>query len=199
MTSQPLVLKCVLLGDTGAGKSSLASRWIHGRFDPDPGTTIGAAYLTRRLTVENRTVKIELWDTAGQERYRALIPMYYRSASVAILVFDATEPPQETIRQVQEWIECLESAAPKAIIAVAGNKCDLCETILRDKPRIPNVHADVAFWTSAKTNENVDTLFVEAIQRAALVKTVKATDTPTPPLNIDTRHQIRQRCTSCRP
>lgn len=40
--------------------------------------TIGAAFLTQAVVLEDATVKFEIWDTAGQERYRSLAPMYYR-------------------------------------------------------------------------------------------------------------------------
>ena len=41
-------------------------------------STIGAAFLTQTVCLEDITVKFEIWDTAGQERYHSLAPMYYR-------------------------------------------------------------------------------------------------------------------------
>ena len=52
--------------------------------------TIGAAFLTQTVALDDATVKFEIWDTAGQERYRSLAPMYYRGASAAIVVYDIT-------------------------------------------------------------------------------------------------------------
>jgi GTPase SAR1 family protein len=37
--------------------------------------TIGAAFLTQAVVLDDTTVKFEIWDTAGQERYRSLAPM----------------------------------------------------------------------------------------------------------------------------
>ncbi len=53
-------------------------------------STIGAAFLTQTLTVNDVTVKFEIWDTAGQERYHSLAPMYYRGAAAAVIVYDIT-------------------------------------------------------------------------------------------------------------
>ena len=53
-------------------------------------STIGAAFLTQTLAVNETTVKFEIWDTAGQERYHSLAPMYYRGAAAAIIVYDIT-------------------------------------------------------------------------------------------------------------
>lgn len=53
-------------------------------------STIGAAFFSSTLSVNNATVKFEIWDTAGQERYHSLAPMYYRGAAAAIIVYDIT-------------------------------------------------------------------------------------------------------------
>lgn len=53
-------------------------------------STIGAAFFSQILAVNDATVKFEIWDTAGQERYHSLAPMYYRGAAAAIIVYDIT-------------------------------------------------------------------------------------------------------------
>jgi len=45
---------------------------------------------TKSVSTQNGPVKLQLWDTAGQERYHALAPLYYRGASVAVVVYDIT-------------------------------------------------------------------------------------------------------------
>lgn len=55
-------------------------------------STIGAAFFSQTLAVNDATVKFEIWDTAGQERYHSLAPMYYRGAAAAIIVYDITTP-----------------------------------------------------------------------------------------------------------
>mmetsp|Transcript_5465 Transcript_5465/g.19941 ORF Transcript_5465/g.19941 Transcript_5465/m.19941 type:complete len:127 (+) Transcript_5465:454-834(+) len=82
--------KLVLLGDMGAGKSSLVLRFVKGQFFDYQESTIGAAFLTQTVAVNDHTVKFEIWDTAGQERYHSLAPMYYRGAAAAIIVYDVT-------------------------------------------------------------------------------------------------------------
>eukprot|EP01018_Ginkgo_biloba_P006824 Gb_38734 [translate_table: standard] len=75
----------------GAGKSSLVLRFVKGQFlDYQVESTIGAAFFSQTLAVNETTVKFEIWDTAGQERYHSLAPMYYRGAAAAIIVYDVT-------------------------------------------------------------------------------------------------------------
>lgn len=50
--------------------------------------TIGAAFFTQLLSLNEATVKFDIWDTAGQERYHSLAPMYYRGAAAAVVVYD---------------------------------------------------------------------------------------------------------------
>ena len=83
-------IKLVLLGESAVGKSSLVLRFVKGQFHEYQESTIGAAYLSQTVCLDDTTVKFEIWDTAGQERYESLAPMYYRGAQAAIVVFDIT-------------------------------------------------------------------------------------------------------------
>lgn len=53
-------------------------------------STIGAAFFTQVLSLNEATIKFDIWDTAGQERYHSLAPMYYRGAAAAVVVYDIT-------------------------------------------------------------------------------------------------------------
>ena len=73
-------------------QSSLVLRFVKDQFDDYRESTIGAAFLTQTISLdENTTVKFEIWDTAGQERYKSLAPMYYRNANCAVVVYDVTQ------------------------------------------------------------------------------------------------------------
>lgn len=87
--------------------------------------TIGAAFVKQSVDLpDGSKVRFEIWDTAGQERYRSLAPMYYRDASVALVVYDITTP--ESYRGAQSWVKELERRGEAGvIIALAGNKADL--------------------------------------------------------------------------
>src|SRR5438046_6448319 len=78
---------------SNASQSSLVLRFVKDQFDDYRESTIGAAFLTQTISLdENTTVKFEIWDTAGQERYKSLAPMYYRNANCAVVVYDITQP-----------------------------------------------------------------------------------------------------------
>mmetsp|Transcript_8974 Transcript_8974/g.33009 ORF Transcript_8974/g.33009 Transcript_8974/m.33009 type:complete len:139 (-) Transcript_8974:444-860(-) len=97
--SKNLRIKLVLLGDSAVGKSCLVLRFVRGQFDPSSKVTVGAAFLSQTVVLQDSTtVKFEIWDTAGQERYASLAPLYYRGASAACVVYDITTP--ETFAKV---------------------------------------------------------------------------------------------------
>ncbi|XP_020866027.1 ras-related protein RABF2b [Arabidopsis lyrata subsp. lyrata] len=97
----------VLLGDVGAGKSSLVLRFVKDQFVEFQESTIGAAFFSQTLAVNDATVKFEIWDTAGQERYHSLAPMYYRGAAAAIIVFDVTN--QASFERAKKWVQELQA------------------------------------------------------------------------------------------
>lgn len=53
-------------------------------------SNISATFVNHAVQSNDKFVKFDIWDTAGQERYRSLVPMYYRGAQAAIIVYDIT-------------------------------------------------------------------------------------------------------------
>jgi len=107
----------VLLGDTAVGKSCLVVRFVRDEFFEFQEPTIGAAFLTQTVSLDDATVKFEIWDTAGQERYRSLAPMYYRGAAAAIVVYDITN--KDSFNGAKSWVKELQRRGdPNVIIAL---------------------------------------------------------------------------------
>ncbi|XP_020845655.1 ras-related protein Rab-5B [Phascolarctos cinereus] len=154
--------KLVLLGESAVGKSSLVLRFVKGQFHEYQESTIGAAFLTQSVCLDDTTVKFEIWDTAGQERYHSLAPMYYRGAQAAIVVYDITN--QETFARAKTWVKELQrQASPSIVIALAGNKADLANKRMVEYEEA-QAYADdnslLFMETSAKTAMNVNDLFL---------------------------------------
>ncbi|KAL2734070.1 ras-related protein Rab-5C [Vespula squamosa] len=154
--------KLVLLGESAVGKSSLVLRFVKGQFHEYQESTIGAAFLTQTVCLDDTTVKFEIWDTAGQERYHSLAPMYYRGAQAAIVVYDITN--QDTFVRAQTWVKELQrQASPSIVIALAGNKADLTNkrVVEYDEAQAYADENGLLFMeTSAKTAMNVNDIFL---------------------------------------
>jgi len=175
MAAKTLNFKLVLLGDAAVGKSSCVERFVKNEFFEFQQPTIGAAFLTQTVAVDDYIVKFEIWDTAGQERYRSLAPMYYRGAAAALVVYDITS--QESFQGAKTWIEELQrQGSADIVIGLAGNKMDL-----DSKREVPKNEAQsyaqdnncIFFETSAKTGENVNSIFTQIAKK--LPKNVQQT------------------------
>jgi small GTP-binding protein len=120
------LVKIVLIGDSGVGKTNLLSRFTRDQFNPDSKSTIGVEFATKTLDIEGKTVKAQIWDTAGQERYRAITSAYYRGAIGALLLYDVTSAL--TFQSLTRWLQELrENADSNIVVMLVGNKCDLQE------------------------------------------------------------------------
>ena len=81
------------------------------------------ATVTYGLSLQVSYVRFYL---SASPQYRSLLPMYYRNAAAAIIVYDITS--EATFDVLQEWITELQRLGPPNIVlAIAGNKCDLEE------------------------------------------------------------------------
>ncbi|KAI9678563.1 MAG: Rab GTPase ypt7 [Caeruleum heppii] len=170
-----VLLKVIILGDSGVGKTSLMNQYVNKKFSASYKATIGADFLTKEVLVDDRIVTMQLWDTAGQERFQSLGVAFYRGADCCVLVYDVNN--SKSFDTLDSWRdEFLIQASPKDPesfpFVVLGNKVDVEEnkrmisskramTFCESKGGIPY------FETSAKEAINVEQAF-EVIARQAL-------------------------------
>ncbi|OHT08858.1 Vacuolar protein sorting-associated protein 21 [Tritrichomonas foetus] len=162
-------VKVVLLGDSGVGKTSIVSYFVTGKYPLKIPPTVGAAFITKKIHTEKGGYELLIWDTSGEEAYRSLAPMYYRSASIAIVVCDVSQP--ETISSAVYWFDELKNNLGRNIVlALCGNKLDLVkdEFKAKNEAELEKVAADfdgVYITTSAIDGYNIDRLFQLVIDK----------------------------------
>ena len=142
--------KTIFLGVSAVGKTSIAMRMCEKWCNATP--TVGVDNYT--INYEGRN--ISLYDTAGQEKYKSLLPLYLRSASVALIVYDVSDI--NSFYAINEYYEMTQQhQIPKVIIV--GNKIDLGSVVTQDE--IDQLTKDLNcqhIFTSAMSCENIDTL-----------------------------------------
>lgn len=166
--------KLVILGEVAVGKSSIAQRFVNGKFTNLHNPTVGALFLTKKIKVNDKYIKYDIWDTAGQERYHSLTPMYYKNARAAVVVFDVTS--SSSFERAQKWMtELFEKATPGIVIALCGNKIDLenRQVSKEEAEEYANKVGCLYMEVSAKTNENIDELFNQIGSRLPMIEEEK--------------------------
>lgn len=157
-------IKTIFLGDQGVGKTSILNRFANNTFMPSYSATIGLDFVSKYIEICNRNVKLVLYDTAGQEKFKSLIPMYIRDAKVIILVYDVTS--KDSINKALTWIDDNKIINDSnVIIALVGNKIDgeNRKISFEEGQNIANERNFVFEEVSAKTGENVESLFINKI------------------------------------
>ncbi|XP_064166872.1 ras-related protein Rab-17-like [Anguilla rostrata] len=162
-----LRVKMVLLGSSGVGKSSLALRFSKDQFKAS-SPTVGCAYLTQVVCLNNAMIRFEIWDTAGQEKYHSVTPLYYRGAHAALVVYDISK--RETFVRAQLWLKELEKQyiPGETVVGLVGNKADLSEdrqVSMQDGLRLAESKGLEFMETSAKSGEQVRDLLMTIAHR----------------------------------
>ncbi|XP_014619803.1 ras-related protein RABE1c-like isoform X2 [Glycine soja] len=134
------LIKLLLIGDSGVGKSCLLLRFSDGSFTTSFITTIGIDFKIRTIELDGKRIKLQIWDTAGQERFRTITT------------------------DIRNWIRNIEQHASDNVNKIlVGNKADMDES----KRAVPTSKGQALadeygikfFETSAKTNLNVEEVF----------------------------------------
>jgi len=158
------LLKILLIGDSGVGKSSLLTRFCDDSFSDKQLTTIGVDFKVKYVELKNTKFKLAVWDTAGQERFRTLTSSYYRGAHALILVYDTSD--RQTFSNLTYWVEEVRkySTNPDAVVMVVGNKVDASRAVTTAEGReFAFTHSAVFIETSAKTRQGVRDAFEELL------------------------------------
>jgi len=170
-----VLLKLIVLGESGVGKTSLLLRYIDNQFSLATKSTIGADFLSKTIDVDDQPVTMQIWDTAGQERFQGLGTQFYRGSDGALFVFDVTR--KDTFDALDQWrnaflIQVDQAGNDKFPMLIIANKIDRADRVVTtDMIRTFCKKYDLEFLeTSAKDAINVGKAF-EKIARKVIANT----------------------------
>jgi len=188
-------IKLVVVGDGAVGKTSLLISFATDKFPTDYVPTVFENY-TAQMKLKEETILLHLWDTAGQEDYDRLRPLSYPGADLILLCFStAHKPSLESIKV--KWHPEVRHHIPKVPFFLVGTKLDLREALDKDpNPDFETVKTEEGqalanelkalkyIEISAKTRQNLDHLFQEAVgvvlQNTQHTATSSQSDSPNP-------------------
>ena len=161
------LMKLILVGDSGVGKTNILSKYLKNNFDPDSKATVGVEFGTKNIEIDNKKIKVQIWDTAGQERYRSITSTYYKGAKGAFIVYDITR--KSTFDNIDKWIGDLKNNGDEnMIVYLVGNKSDLNDMreVRKDEAMTKSEKYNIAFSeTSALYGDNIHKIFQDLMEK----------------------------------
>lgn len=166
--------KILVIGELGAGKTSIIKRYVHQFFSPHYRATIGVDFALKVMPWDQDTIiRLQLWDIAGQERFGNMTRVYYKEAVGAFIVFDVTRAA--TFDAVLKWKQDLDAkvtlpdGSPIPCVLLA-NKCDqpkegIANNAAKIDEFIKENNFSAWFETSAKDNINIDDAAKTLVQK----------------------------------
>ncbi len=182
-SSSDLVLKIVLAGEGGVGKTALRTRYLEGIFRNNYVETLGADLALKDVELKDLklTVTCQVWDIAGQPAFHEVRKAYFAGCTGALVVYDVTNP--DTLRATPQWIKEIQQGSylsKRVPIILTGNKIDLRSKnhphhVSTDKGKQHAESLGIDFIeTSAKTGEMVDQAFEQLVRKAlTLISTLE--------------------------
>lgn len=149
--------RVIILGDSGVGKTTLIHRIKTGEFLEDTTPTIGAGVTAIDIEAKGQVYPFQIWDTAGQEMYRNIIPIYFKGAVFAIVVFALNDV--KSFNNLDSWLdEIATHSDPRIGLVLVGNKCDTQDKEVSDESakKYAADHSLTLFFTSSLTGQNVN-------------------------------------------
>lgn len=161
------VIRLVVLGGAGVGKSAVSIRFVRGVFVEKYDPTIEESYRKPILVGEKNWV-LEILDTAGTDQFAAMRDMYIQRGDGFILVYSvSSEQSIDRCEELYKQISRLNEERESHMVLVA-NKVDLPSSQHTVKKSMGERKA--AEWgcpffeSSAKENKNVEELFLKTAQ-----------------------------------
>jgi len=161
------IVKCIMLGKKGVGKSSIVSKMCQinspslttttrdeseKEIDPTIGIEFSAFTFT---TLNDANIKFQIWDGSGNDIYKESIIRYCEGIDVVVFTFDMNDV--SSLNEVIEWSTLLKErhkfTSDNAIYILVGNKLDLLadrrvnKRILKKKSEVEN-EGELASWNN---------------------------------------------------
>jgi small GTP-binding protein len=112
-------VKVLLVGDGGAGKTSLVKRILEQGFDKNEPKTHGIKIKDWNINVNDSDIKVHLWDFGGQEIMHATHQFFLSKRSLYILVLDGRKD-----EKIEYWLKHIQGFGGDSPVLVVINKID---------------------------------------------------------------------------
>ena len=154
--SDILIIKLLIVGDPGVGKSNFIYRYTKDQFSDNTLSSVGFESNSKEIDITDKKVIVQLWDSAGEDKFKSITKNLFSRVQGIIIVYDITN--KQSFLNVPNWIKLINEDNNNIPYVLAGNKCDLQkERVIQEEEGIKFSHDNnIDFLeTSAKEDINI--------------------------------------------
>ena len=162
--SKTLDIKIILIGNSGAGKTSFMNKYTKNKFTDNYKASIVAEFGFKIAEVDSELHRIQMWDLSGNDKNYTITKIFAKDAHGVIVVCDATNT--QTMKESVKWKKIVDETVgyfdgghiPSVLVE---NKIDLLpENEREDDSQLQQFarenNFDGAFRTSSKEGININ-------------------------------------------
>ena len=154
------VIKIVVSGDGGVGKTTLLHKYIKGKFEMNTPLTKGLELFYKEIEIEDKNYELMIWDLGGQKQFRNLVSTcnVLEGTVGSLVLFDLTR--YITLNGMYFWLNLLSQHGEFPILII-GSKFDMINGNIKETDEsVSNIlekHDNCFNYlkTSSLTGENV--------------------------------------------
>ena len=121
-----ITVKCVVIGDSGVGKTSLLYSYADNILPTDDFVPTIFESRTERVLVDGKEVALSLWDNSEIKDCSPLKPIIYPNTDIFVICFSLSS--HDSFKNVYaKWLPEVTRFSPESLIILAGTKLDMCE------------------------------------------------------------------------
>ena len=167
MSEEDQIIKVILIGNSGVGKTSIINRFYLNKFEEKQNITFTANFIVKNINIDGKTVILNVWDTAGQEKFKSVNKIFIKNSNIIIFVYDITN--HKSFEELDFWYKLIiDESEEDAIFGLAGNKADIVEeesvSIEEGQKRAEEWGATFALLSAKEDKAGISSFFTELVK-----------------------------------
>ena len=83
-------LRIIVIGSSGAGKTSFVNKWTKNVFPEDYKATVVSEFGFKIFEHEGKLYRIQIWDLAGQDKNTTVTKIFAKDSHGCVIITDVT-------------------------------------------------------------------------------------------------------------